>query len=299
MKNLKKCTTFVLSGGGSHGALQVGAMKALLEQGIVPDLLVGSSIGAVNAAGLALLGVNLDGINKLQEVWAQVSNMQLLDPRVMRLMFRTILLGRSNDCAKRKIEDFFISQGFLRGLQFYDLPSVKLGLISADIETGEPVIFGKNLDDSVLEGLISSIALPPWFTPIAKDGQLMIDGGAFCHLPIEPALRMGATEIYAFDLEDPDNLPKKNLSFTQYFEKYLYAINRRHVSLETALAEAQGVPIYNLEFRGLAAHPIWDFNRSQELIQSGYESALSKIKEWNMQFPYRWFHSAHEEQPVK
>lgn len=47
---MEKCTTFVLSGGGSRGPLQVGAMRALLEAGIVPDLLVGTSIGAVNVA---------------------------------------------------------------------------------------------------------------------------------------------------------------------------------------------------------------------------------------------------------
>jgi predicted acylesterase/phospholipase RssA len=51
---MKECITFVLGGGGSRGALQVGALKALFDIGIKPDLLVGSSIDAVNAAGLAL-----------------------------------------------------------------------------------------------------------------------------------------------------------------------------------------------------------------------------------------------------
>lgn len=53
---MERCTAFVLGGGGSRGALQVGALRALLEAGIVPDLLVGTSIGAANAAGLALWG---------------------------------------------------------------------------------------------------------------------------------------------------------------------------------------------------------------------------------------------------
>ena len=64
-RTMNKCTAFVFGGGGSRGALQVGAMRALLEAGFVPDLLVGTSIGAANAAGLALWGVNLDGLAAL------------------------------------------------------------------------------------------------------------------------------------------------------------------------------------------------------------------------------------------
>ena len=53
---MEKCLAFVLGGGGARGALQVGAFRALFEAGYQPDLLVGTSIGAVNAAGLAIVG---------------------------------------------------------------------------------------------------------------------------------------------------------------------------------------------------------------------------------------------------
>jgi len=66
---MEKCTAFVLGSGGSRGALQVGALRALLEAGIVPDMLVGTSIGAANATGLVLWGVNLDGLAALERVW--------------------------------------------------------------------------------------------------------------------------------------------------------------------------------------------------------------------------------------
>ena len=77
---MKKCTAFVLGGGGSRGALQVGAMRALLEAGIAPDLLVGTSIGAGNATGLALWGADLAGLTALEAVWDTISGEQLLDP---------------------------------------------------------------------------------------------------------------------------------------------------------------------------------------------------------------------------
>jgi NTE family protein len=58
---MKKCLAFVLAGGGARGAMQVGALRALLEAGPKPDLLVGTSIGAVNAVGLALWGMDRIG----------------------------------------------------------------------------------------------------------------------------------------------------------------------------------------------------------------------------------------------
>src|SRR5512133_356989 len=78
-RTMDKCTAFVFGGGGSRGALQVGAMRALLEAGLVPDLLVGTSIGAANATGLALWGVDLEGLATLERVWDQVANAELLD----------------------------------------------------------------------------------------------------------------------------------------------------------------------------------------------------------------------------
>ena len=65
MKSLKKNLAFVLGGGGARGAFQVGALRALLEAGISPDILVGTSTGAVNATSLALHGINLETINEL------------------------------------------------------------------------------------------------------------------------------------------------------------------------------------------------------------------------------------------
>lgn len=276
---MQKCTAFVLGGGGSRGALQVGAMHALLEAGIVPDLLVGTSIGAVNVVGLALWGVNLYGIDALKLAWEKVSHAQLLDPRISQLMLRA-MVGRPSDRAREKVENFFVSMGINHNLRFSQIPWIRLALISADIETGQPVIFGQNLSDSILEGLLSSIALPPWFTPIEKDGQSMIDGGALCNLPIEPALQMGATEIIALDLDDATVLPRKNLSFGQYFTKYIYAVSRRHVYLEIALAEAKAVPVRCITFQGMATTPIWDFSNYEKMIKVGYEKARVKITEW-------------------
>ena len=68
---------FVLSGGGNLGAVQVGMLDALRERGIVPDLLVGASVGALNAAYIAGRGMNADAIEDLTTVWLRVRRRDL------------------------------------------------------------------------------------------------------------------------------------------------------------------------------------------------------------------------------
>jgi NTE family protein len=277
---MKQCTAFVLGGGGSRGALQVGALRALLEAGIVPDLLVGTSIGAVNAAGLALWGVTPGGIDALERAWHGISSAQMLDPNTRWLILRSII-GRTSNLTQRKVEGYLESVGMTRSLRFRDIPRIRLALVSADLAAGEPVIFGEDPEESVLEGVLASIALPPWFAPLQKDAHVMVDGGALSNLPIEPAVRMGATEIIALDLDDPPSEFADNLSIMHYIGKYMVAIQSRFACLETALAEARGVPVRRVAFHGLAKDHIWDFSRCRELIPAGYERTKQQIAEWD------------------
>ena len=234
----------------------------------------------LTAQGLALWGVDLEGIDALERAWKEISGAQILDPRVSSLILRAFL-GRTSDRAKKKIEEYFISKGFSPDLRFNQIAGIRLALISADIETGQPVIYGQNPTDLILEGLLASVALPPWFAPIQKEGQVMIDGGALSSLPIEPAIQMGATEIIALDLNDSSSIPREDLTFFQYFEKYIFAVNRRQTSLEMALAEAQGIPVRYINFRGFAAVPTWDFSNNEVLVRAGYERTRLKIDEWS------------------
>ena len=69
---MRRSLAFVLAGGGARGALQVGALRALLESGIRPDLLVGTSIGAINAAFLGLHGYTTESLDLLKAAWFAV-----------------------------------------------------------------------------------------------------------------------------------------------------------------------------------------------------------------------------------
>jgi NTE family protein len=276
---MEKCLAFVLGGGGARGAMQIGALRALLEAGFKPDLLVGTSIGAVNATGLALWGVDLAGIDALERAFREVADANLMDPRLARLMLRA-LFGRPNHHASQRVRGFFIAAGIAPDLRFDQMKDVRLGLIGSDLDSGRPVIYGQDPSQSVLDGLLTSIALPPWFAPVEKDGHIIMDGGALSNLPIEPALTMGATEIIALDLDDPRTEPGSGHSLNQYLGKLAFALSRRHICLESALAEAKGVPIHCIELRSPEVTPIWDFSKCRDLVGIGYDVACHKISGW-------------------
>jgi NTE family protein len=276
---MEKCLALVLSGGGARGALQVGALRALFELGIKPDLLVGTSIGAVNATGLALWGVNQAGIDGLSHAYQVMAASHFMDPRLDRFALRAIS-RQSNLRANRQLEGFLISNGCAPNLRFAQISNIRLALIGADLDIGEPVIYGKDAEQSVLEGVLASTALPPWFSPLKKDGHWIMDGGVLSNLPVEPAMIMGATEIIALDLDDPVGMLGIHTAHSEYLEKLVFSIIRRQASLEIALATAKGVPVHYLLLKSSPPSPIWDFSRHLELFQIGYEIASKEIPMW-------------------
>jgi len=273
---MNRCLAFVLSGGGARGALQVGALRALLEAGIKPDLLVGTSIGAMNAAALALWGVDLAGVDALEQAWQDVAESHLMDSRISRLL-RHRNLSRLNRRASYKVTEFLVAHGLTPDLRFEQITGVRLALIGADLYSGQPVIYGQDPRESILEGILASIALPPWFAPIKRGHQWIVDGGLLSNLPIEPALSLGATAIIALDLQDPDHPPDPDNGSDQLTAWVGFALGRRHTALETALAEARGVPVHRIELKSPVDTSMWDFSNYRWLISAGYAIASQAI----------------------
>jgi NTE family protein len=266
---MDKTLAFVLSGGGSRGALQVGALQALLEHGLKPDLLVGTSIGSVNAAYLALHGFTQESIEGLAEAWRGVAAMDLLPTNYVWLAVRA-MLGRTIMDPAQRIKEFFIAQGVTPELRFATFRKPRLVIVSADLNTGKPVLHGLDPDEAVLDALLLSTALPPWVMPVKRQGRYEMDGGLVSNLPVEPALRAGATEIVALDLMDTREHAGRN-RLTGILEKVSIVVEKRQADLELELAKALGVETLYLDLVGRLPIPIWDFKHPDELISEGYE----------------------------
>ena len=276
---MKKSLAFVLGGGGARGAMQVGALRALFEAGLKPDLLVGTSIGAINATGLALWGVNLEGVETLERIYQKMQDSKLLDPRLLRFAWNTVS-RHPNHRGSLAAREFMIAEGIVPEILFGQINSVRLATVAADLHTGKSVIYGMDPEQSVMEGVLASIAIPPWFAPIEQAGQYIIDGGAVSNLPIEPAIKLGATEIIALDLHDPESYGDLNKALDPLLPKLASAITQRQLLLEMEYASACGVPVRYVSLKSSPAVPLWDFTTHRDLFQIGYDIMKNEMSSW-------------------
>ncbi len=265
----KRTLAFALGGGGARGALQVGALRALLEAGIHPDLLVGTSIGAVNAVFLAMHGFTPQALNDLRTAWFAAAKADLFPASTAWLTMR-VFFNRLHARPYQRLRDFFISQGIAPDLRFADLPHFPVIVVSTDLNHHQPVYYGSDPQQFVLDGLLASTALPPWIHPIEADGRFLMDGGAVSNLPIEPAIAHGATEVIALGLSNPDEIDPNAYGFGPFWTKYLYAVEARQISLELQLTQTKGVPVHIVNLKTESSLPPWDFSKTQFLLDDGY-----------------------------
>lgn len=261
---------FALSGGGSRGALQVGAMTALLEYGLKPDLLIGASIGAANASFLAVNGFSRDSLDQLAEAWRYAKTNNIMPSNYIWLTMRA-MFGRSSSDPSHHLKNFFITHGLTPELTFSDIEGTQLVIVSADLNTGRPILHGEQREDKVLDALLVSTTLPPWFMPVKRQDQYLMDGGIVSNLPIEPALKLGVTGVVALDLFDPREARGNGNGVRHFVDRLIFSVEKRQLDLELELAEARGVPILYVPLIGENPVSFWDFQHTEELIKRGYE----------------------------
>lgn len=281
---MDKKLAFVLSGGGARGALQVGAMYALLEHNLCPDLVIGVSIGAANATHLALSGFSKESLDRLVSVWHRASATDLLPTNYIWLTVRA-MFGRSSRDPSRHLKDFLVASGVDPDIRFADIKKPQLILVSSDLNTGKPILHGEHLDDKVLDALLLSTALPPWFMPDRKQGRYLMDGGFVSQLPVESALNLGATAIVALDLIDAREMNTIGDGVRGFVNRMIYSVETRQKNLELELAEARGVPLLYLGLAGETQIQIWDFHHTDELIARGYEISKRIIEDQRLTNP--------------
>jgi NTE family protein len=258
--------------------MQVGAMRALLEAGFTPDLLVGTSIGAVNVAGMAAWGNNLAALDRLERFYAAAAEAELMDPQPVRLALRA-LTGHPDLRTGQRLVDLLVAQGIPADLHFGQVTGVRVALVAADLDTGQPILYGEDPGERLLDGVLASAAVPPWILPIEREGHVVLDGGALSALPIEPALSLGASEIIALSIDVPRTEPVIRSEIYQLVEKLVSSVGRREVYLETALAAAQGVPMRRIPLVPPEGVQLWDFGHSAEMLQGGYKAAQRSLED--------------------
>ncbi|MDY6876764.1 MAG: patatin-like phospholipase family protein [Chloroflexota bacterium] len=264
---------FVLSGGGNYGALQVGALQVLLEADIYPDLLVGTSAGALNVAFLAT-DPTPDGAQRLGEIWCSVhpgdigtcGNLAAL----RRLLTNKISIYNAQPLAH------FLESHIPPGVATFGDLKVRTYTVAARLPDGDMHTFGDSPADRLLDGMMASAAIAPFYPPWPCDGALYMDGGVLSKLPLMVAVERGATEIYALSIQDALGSLGKKLGMMEVTSRALSLVMDQQVEAEKILVRQRRIPLHvtSLDHNGV---PFWNFDRAADLIARGRAAAEATI----------------------
>ena len=179
-------TAFVLAGGGSLGAIEVGMLRELLVWGEAPSFVVGASAGAINGAYFAA-NPTLEGVAKLEQIWGDLKRRDLFPFNLLSIF--GLLTRRAH----------LVDSSGLRRLLERHLPyaqlqdaAIPIHIVASDMVTGEEVLLSTG---SAVDAVLASAAIPGVFPPVRVNGQLLVDGGVANNTPISTAMRLGATRI--------------------------------------------------------------------------------------------------------
>ena len=259
-------TAFVLSGGGNQGVAQVGMLRALLERGHRPDVVIGTSVGALNGAVIATTP-SLEGVERLERVWSALRGEQVFPGNALRRAWNVL-----------KRDDHLISNEGLAELIVAAAPAatfeeleIPLRVVTTDLISGDEVIFVRG---PLHAALLGSAALPGIFPPVEYDGLVLVDGAVVNLVPISHALAGPIDRIFVLDVSDP--LTERPIKSPLDVAVRSFAISREQrfeLELQWLPADVEVVvlppPVDERDFV--------DFSDGERLITQAYHLAMGAL----------------------
>jgi NTE family protein len=254
---------FVLQGGGSLAAGQVGMLRALFEAGIRPDLVVGSSAGALNGVAFAQNPTEA-GLDELQELWARIRRSDIF-PFSPRQLVHGLSGRRSGLVSPDRLRALLARHIGIDRLEDAVIP---VRVVTTDAATGRPAVLSSG---PALPALLASAALPGVFPPVELGGRLLIDGGVAADMPILQAEESGATTSYVLPMGSagPNRLAQGAVNNALLATRQML---NRITADDVAMARGE---VHVLPAPAIAGVNLMDFRSSRQLIRDGYDTTKS------------------------
>ena len=181
-------TAFVLGGGGVLGAAEVGMLQALVERGVRPDLVVGTSVGAINGAFVAA-EPGPGTVDRLRAVWEELAAARIFGGSMLSRV-GTLVRTRTHLHSRGPLQDLL--ETHLPARTFAEL-QVPFQCVAASIERAAERWFA---DGPLVEAVLASSAVPGLLPPVELDGEHYLDGGLVHSIPVGRAVALGARTVY-------------------------------------------------------------------------------------------------------
>ncbi|HEX3786990.1 MAG TPA: patatin-like phospholipase family protein [Pseudonocardiaceae bacterium] len=258
--------SFVLAGGGALAATQVGMLRALLEAGVRPDLVVGTSAGAINGFCFAE-HPNEDGVDRLTGLWGRMRRRDVfpVDPRFIAAG----LVGlRDGLVSPVRLRAFLRRNVGAAGLRDTEVP---MHIVVTDLASGRPAVLS---DGPAVDALPATSALPGVFPPVLLNGRPLADGGITADTPVRQAEELGADVIYvlpAVGPGTPTEVPHGALPVLLHAVSHLFG-RAAAADIEAVHGVVHVLPAPAHE----GANP-FDFRHTGELIDEGYTATKAAL----------------------
>lgn len=254
---------FVLGGGGSLGAMQVGMLQALAEHRVIADLVAGTSIGAINGALVAADPVG--AANRLGHIWHRIDTKRVLGRGLAR-RFYAIMRHRNHAYDARGLAE--LAEDILGDARIEDL-TIPYAAVALDVATAAEVVVR---DGPVKTAALASSAVPGVFPPVTRASQDLYDGGLVNNVPVSVAVDMGAQSLVVLECAFPDQPLDPPTTITEALFYAATVVMRQQLTRELPTLARQ-LPILHLP--GAEPQPITplDFSHTPELIASAYANS--------------------------
>jgi NTE family protein len=259
-------TAFVFSGGGSKGALQVGMLKTLLKK-IRPDLLIGTSIGSVNAA---LLASGKD-IKDIEKIWHRA------DQKEIFVTNRKLILQLTH------AESIYSGKGMRQWLKGFlgdkkiERSKIPLRILGTRLSDGKHRFFSKG---SMLEAVKASCAIPPLLPPHKISGTKYIDGIFSGTVGLREARQLGCKQIIILNAGISGSKQSVKVDMKDLVQRGIEFLAYHAIKTETELCK--DCHIVQIDPDSKKDYNITDFRYSKALIRKGEEQARKCLRSIRM-----------------
>lgn len=265
-------TAIVLSGGGSLGAAQVGALRALFDAGVRPDVLVGCSVGALNAGFLAV-DPTIERLVELEAIWRRLGKADIFGNGRRLAAGATLLRAVRRD--DHLYEPHALQSLVRRWVPVEDLAqtAVPCHVVTTDLLTGAPCWWHQG---DPVKVLTASACLPALFPPVRLGDSLHVDGGVTVPVPVERALDLGADQVWVIDVTG-GALGRRDERMSALDVLLMsFAISRSHLDRPSSW-ERPGHEVVRLRMPDLGRIEMRDFSQTERLLQAGYAIARQTL----------------------
>lgn len=267
---------FVMSGGANRGALEAGALLALFEAGIKPDILVGTSAGSINASYIAT-NPTIEGARQLVEMWKQARREDFFPGRWYNMVWR-LVRGRSlfssdpfRDSIERRLP--------INKRRFGDLQGVKLYITAANLTTGTLYLYGEDPDASIVDAVMASTAHPLAYPPVRFGNYQLVDGGVIANVPTGIAVDKGATEIYILNVGYGGEVVSNRGSVFGVLGQSISMMMYQHFVMDLKyILENTDATLHHIMLSGFKDSAMWDFAHAAEMATAGHTAAQEYLK---------------------